>query len=52
MSAKGDRIGFIEEGKLGDMIVLDHNLLEIEPTDIRNTRVLKTILNGKIVYEP
>lgn len=34
------------------MIVLDRNLFDIEPTGIRNTRVLKTILNGKIVYEP
>ncbi len=33
------------------MIVLDRNLLEIEPTDIRNTRVLKTILNGVLVYD-
>ena len=46
-----DRIGSIEEGKLADTIVLDRNLLEIEPTDIRNTRVLKTILNGVLVYE-
>lgn len=46
-----DRIGSIEEGKLADMIVLDRNLFEVEPTDIRNTRVLKTIVNGELVYE-
>jgi predicted amidohydrolase YtcJ len=46
-----NRIGSIEEGKLADMIVLDRNLLEIESDDIRNTRVLKTILNGKVVFD-
>jgi len=46
-----DRIGSIEEGKLADMIVLEKNLFEIEASEIRNTQVLKTILNGKLVYE-
>ena len=46
-----DRIGSIEKGKLADMIVLDRNLFEISPNDIRNTQVLKTILNGKVVYD-
>jgi predicted amidohydrolase YtcJ len=46
-----ERIGSIEEGKLADMIVLDRNLFEIEPTDIRNTQVLKTVLNGILVYD-
>ncbi len=46
-----DRIGSIEEGKLADIIVLDRNLFEIPETEIRNTQVLKTILNGKVVYD-
>jgi predicted amidohydrolase YtcJ len=43
--------GSIETGKLADMIILDRNLFQIEPTDIRNTEVLMTIVGGKIVYE-
>jgi predicted amidohydrolase YtcJ len=32
------------------MIVLDRNLFDIEPTDIGDTRVLRTIVGGDIVY--
>ncbi len=46
-----DKLGSIEVGKLADMIVLDHNLFQIKPTDIRNTQVLRTVLGGKVVYE-
>ena len=43
--------GSIETGKLADMIILDRNLFQIEPTEIRNTEVLMTIVGGKVVYE-
>ncbi len=46
-----DRIGSIEVGKAADFIVLDRNLLEIEPTAIRDTQVLTTVLNGRVVYQ-
>ena len=46
-----DRIGSIEVGKLADFIVLDRNLLEIEPTRIRDTVVERTVLGGRIVYD-
>ena len=36
---------------LADMIVLDRNLLEIEPTDIRGTQVLTTMVGGRVVYQ-
>jgi len=42
--------GSIEEGKSADMIVLNHNLFEIEATEIHNTEVQKTIFQGKEVY--
>ena len=42
--------GSIEEGKSADMIVLNHNLFEIEPTEIHTTEVQKTIFKGKEVY--
>jgi len=43
--------GSIEAGKLADMIVLDRNLFEIPPADISDTRVLLTLLDGRIVYD-
>ena len=43
-------IGSIEEGKFADMIVLDRNLFEVEPSKIGDTLVRKTILGGETVY--
>ena len=45
-----DVAGSIEAGKHADMIVLDRNLFEIEPSDISDVKVLKTIFAGKVVY--
>jgi predicted amidohydrolase YtcJ len=44
-------IGSLEVGKLADLIVLDRNFFEIQPEDIAHTRVLQTMVGGKIVYE-
>ncbi len=43
--------GSIEVGKLADMIVLDRNLFEIALADISETRVLLTLIDGRIVYD-
>jgi len=45
-----DRTGSIEKGKLADLIVLDRNLFEIEPTQISEARVVLTLFEGKPVY--
>jgi predicted amidohydrolase YtcJ len=42
--------GSIEVGKSADMIVLNHNLFEVESTDIHDTQVLKTIFKGVEIY--
>ncbi|HWZ85239.1 MAG TPA: amidohydrolase [Thermoanaerobaculia bacterium] len=42
--------GSIEAGKAADLIVLDRNLFEIPPSQIHETRVLWTLLEGKEVY--
>jgi predicted amidohydrolase YtcJ len=42
--------GSIEPGKLADLIVIDRNVLTCPEDDIKDTKVLKTILGGKIVY--
>jgi predicted amidohydrolase YtcJ len=42
--------GSIEAGKLADIVVLSKNLLEIPASEILNTKVICTIVDGKIVY--
>ena len=43
--------GSIEPGKFADLIVLDHDLLTVPAHDILNTKVVLTMVGGKIVYE-
>jgi hypothetical protein len=43
--------GSIEPGKLADMVVLSDNPLDINPWEIRNITVEKTIIGGEIVYQ-
>jgi len=54
-AAKGrgldDKIGSLEVGKMADMVVLDHNLFDIDPHEIDKTEVLFTIMNGKVTYD-
>lgn len=42
--------GSIEVGKAADLIVLDRNLFEIPSSQIHETKVLWTLLDGKEVY--
>ncbi len=46
-----DRKGSIEPGKLADMIVLDQDILTIDPDHIMDINVEQTWLGGKLVYE-
>lgn len=43
--------GSLEAGKLADFILLDQDLLKIEPSQIDKTEVLFTVVGGKIVYQ-
>ena len=45
-----DRVGSIEIGKQADLIVLDKNLFDIEPSEINETKVMATLFNGKLVF--
>ena len=42
--------GSIESGKLADMIVLDRDILTIPVEEIKDVKVLTTIVGGSIVY--
>jgi predicted amidohydrolase YtcJ len=43
--------GSLEVGKLGDLILIDRDVLTCPPDDIRQTRVLLTLVGGKVVHE-
>jgi predicted amidohydrolase YtcJ len=42
--------GSLARGKLADLIVLDRNLFEIPQDDISETRVVTTMVGGRVVY--
>ncbi|MGH8155950.1 MAG: amidohydrolase family protein, partial [Rhodanobacteraceae bacterium] len=46
-----DELGSLSPGKLADLDVFSGNLLTLPVDDILRTRVLYTIVGGKIVYE-
>jgi len=46
-----DKVGSLEVGKFADLIVLDRDILTIPHEEIKDIKVLKTIVDGKIVYE-
>jgi len=43
--------GSIEPGKYADMIILDRDILTCPEDDIKDTKVLRTFLGGRTVYE-
>lgn len=46
-----DKRGSIECGKFADFTVLDKNLFEIDPIEILNVKVCRTVVGGKTVYQ-
>jgi predicted amidohydrolase YtcJ len=43
--------GSIEVGKLADLIVISQNLFKIAPNQIGKTKVMMTMVGGKVVYQ-
>jgi predicted amidohydrolase YtcJ len=43
--------GTLETGKVADVIIVNRNIFEIDPRTINQTKVVVTIVGGKIVYE-
>jgi predicted amidohydrolase YtcJ len=43
--------GSVEVGKLADMIIVDQDLFRLSALDIGKTKVLVTMVGGKVVYE-
>jgi predicted amidohydrolase YtcJ len=43
--------GTLEPGKLADLVVLERDPCEVPPDDIRDIRVLRTIVGGQTVFD-
>jgi predicted amidohydrolase YtcJ len=43
--------GSLEVGKFADLIILSQNIFDIDPHKIRTTKVVTTIVGGRIVYQ-
>lgn len=43
--------GSITRGKLADMVILSEDIFSIDPVKIREVKVLKTIVGGKVVWD-
>jgi predicted amidohydrolase YtcJ len=43
--------GSFEHGKLADMVVLDRDILTIDPNEIIEAKAMMTIVGGEVVYE-
>lgn len=43
-------LGSLEVGKLADMVLLDRNVMTVDPKDILSTRPVLTIIGGEVVF--
>ena len=43
--------GSIEKGKLADFVIIDRDITKVDVDKVKDTKVLKTYLGGKLVYD-
>ena len=48
---KEDFKGKLLPGYVADLIVLDRDIFSIDPDEIKDIKVLKTMIDGEFVYE-
>ena len=46
---EGNR-GVLSSGRLADFVMLDHDIFEIPPAEIRDVKVIMTVVDGKVVF--
>ena len=49
--SRPDEIGSLEAGKLADIIVLDRALFGQDVSEVKNAKVVLTMMDGKITYK-
>lgn len=49
-SFEEDIKGSLEPGKLADFVMLDRDITAIDPAQIRDVKVLRTVVGGKVVF--
>jgi len=47
---QSDQIGSLEPGKLADMVLVDRDVLTVSADELKDAKVLWTMLGGKVVY--
>lgn len=45
-----DKTGKLKKGMLADLVVLSHDLFTVDPENIKNVEVIRTMVNGKEVF--
>ena len=45
-----DKLGSLEPGKLADFVIIDRDITACHEDDIKDTRILRTYVDGKMVY--
>ncbi len=46
-----DALGTLEEGKFADLVIIDRDPIKTKPKDLREIKVLATIVGGVLVYK-
>ena len=46
-----DKLGSIKVGKYADLVVLDRNPMKVEVNQLRNIKVMRTVVGGEDVYK-
>lgn len=46
-----EELGTLEKGKFADITVVDRNLFDVSPADVRHAMSVLTLVGGEIVYE-
>lgn len=46
-----NELGSLEVGKFADIVVIDRNLFKVDPSEIMESKVIMTIMDGKVVFE-
>jgi len=46
-----DRLGYIKEGYIADFVVLEEDITKKDINEVADTRVMMTVMDGKVVFE-